>query len=90
MYNVISGVYLNLFHFFSIYTHIYRYIYILVNYINLINLNTLIFTYDVKLFRVIKTQDTELLQNELDNFSYLGVTNKLHLNISKCNIITFF
>jgi len=43
-----------------------------------------------KLFRTTKTSlDTKLLQRDLDNISNWCDTNKLHLNVLKCKVITF-
>lgn len=63
MFNVTSGVFQG--------SHLTQLLFnIYVNDINFVNLNILLFAYDINLFRIIKSQrDTKLLQNELANLS---------------------
>lgn len=51
------------------------------NDINLVNSNLFLFTDDIRLLRIVRSQrDIELLQNDFDNFGNWCDTNTLHLN----------
>jgi hypothetical protein len=52
--------------------------------------NHLFYADDLKIFHVIKSDnDAEFLQEKLNNLKTWCDTNELHLNVSKCHVITF-